>query len=131
MRRNLSSLLLFLSLAACDSLPVASECDAQCDQLKILARRGDASAQTALGRIYFNGTGIPKDEIKAVALWQQAADQDYAPAQNLLAQAYSCGVGGLKPDKEKAAELARKARDSGNAVAPSLLKTLQESDQQR
>lgn len=119
MHRYVSSLILLLSLAACDSLPVASDCDASCDQLKILARRGDASAQTALGRMYVNGNGITKDEAAAVSLWRQAAAQNYAPAERLLAQAYSCGIGGLKPDNAKAAELFQKAREASSEDEPS------------
>lgn len=117
MKRYLSSLLLLLSLTACASQFTTDNCDAECDNLKILARRGDASAQTALGRMYFNGTGLPKDEVEAVSLWSKAAAQDYAPAQNLLAQAYSCGVGGLMPDKAKAAELWEKAKEGGGEDA--------------
>lgn len=114
MRRYFSSLLLLFSLTACDSLSVASDCDAQCDQLKILARRGDAAAQTTLGRMYFNGEGVSKDETAAVSLWSKAAAQDYAPAENLLGQAYSCGVGGLAPDKAKADELFQRAKDGSS-----------------
>lgn len=51
MRRYLSSLLLLLSLTACASQFMTDNCDAECDRLQILARRGDASAQTALGRM--------------------------------------------------------------------------------
>jgi len=109
MRRYLIPLLLLLSLAACDSQVASADCDAECDRLKILARWGDVSAQTALGRMYFNGTGLPKDEAEAIFLWNKAAAQDYASAQNLLAQAYLCGVEGLKPDKAKAHELFQKA----------------------
>ena len=115
MKRHFPTLLLLFSLAACDSLPVASDCDANCDQLKILARRGDAAAQTTLGRMYWKGDEIPKDDATAVSLWQKAAAQDYAPAQILLGQAYSCGVGGLKPDKARAAELWEKAKKGDDA----------------
>lgn len=114
MKRYLSSLLLLLSLAACDAQIAEATCDAECDRLQILARRGDAPAQTALGLMYFRGTDLSKDDAKAVSLWSKAAAQDYAPAQNLLGQAYSCGVGGLTPDKTKAAELFDKAKDGSS-----------------
>ncbi|HET7178778.1 MAG TPA: hypothetical protein VFI14_03600 [Chryseosolibacter sp.] len=114
MRRYFSSLLLLLLLAACDSQVASADCDAECDRLKILARRGDAPAQTALGRMYFNGTGLPKDEAQAVSLWSQAAAQNYAPAEKFLAQAYLCGVGGLRSDKEKAAALFQKAKSDAS-----------------
>lgn len=115
MHRYVSSLILLLSLTACASQFTTDNCDAKCDKVQILASRGEASAQTTLGRMYFNGSnGLSKDEVEAVSLWSKAAAQDYAPAENLLGQAYSCGVGGLKPDKAKAAELFQKAKD-GNS----------------
>lgn len=119
MQRHFATLILLLSLAACDSQMTSADCDAACDRLKIHARRGDASAQTELGRMYFNGTGLPKDEAEAVFLWNKAAAQDYAPAQNLLAHAYLCGVDGLTPDKAKVHELFQKA--NGGKDKPSAL----------
>lgn len=119
MRRYISSLIVLLSLTACDAQLADATCNDECDKLKILARRGDAPAQTELGLMYFRGTDVQKNDAEAVSLWQKAAAQDYAPAQNLLAQAYSCGVGGLKPDKAKAAELWEKANErEDSAPAP-------------
>ena len=117
MRRSFIALAAVLLLTACGSQLAETNCDAECDRLKIIARRGDASAQTELGLMYFRGTNVPKDEAQAVSLWSKAAAQDYAPAQNLLGQAYSCGTGGLKPDKAKAAELWEKARKDGTEGA--------------
>lgn len=112
MKRVISSLIVLLCLTACDAQLADAGCDEQCDQLKILARRGDAHAQTELGRMYANGNGVAKDEAQAVSLWQQAAEQNWSKAQFLLGQAYSCGFGGLTPDKEKATELFEKAKQS-------------------
>lgn len=118
MHRHFATLILLLSLTACDAQSTADTCNAQCDQLKILARRGDAAAQTQLGLMYFRGTDVPKDEAEAVSLWSNAAAQDYAPAEEWLAQAYSCGIGGLKPDQAKAAALREKAKKDRNQDAP-------------
>ncbi|MGZ5027467.1 MAG: tetratricopeptide repeat protein [Methylobacter sp.] len=46
------------------------------------ANAGDADAQYNLAYIYENGLGVPKDEAKALELYQQAANQGHSPAQN-------------------------------------------------
>jgi TPR repeat protein len=46
------------------------------------ASAGDADAQYNLAYIYENGLGVPKDEAKALELYQQAANQGHSPAQN-------------------------------------------------
>jgi TPR repeat protein len=64
--------------------------------------------------MYFRGEGVPKDDAQAVSFWKKAAAQDHATAQNLLGQAYSCGLGGLTPDKEKAEELFQRAKEGSS-----------------
>lgn len=46
------------------------------------AKAGDPDAQYNLAYIYENGLGVPKDEAKALELYQQAADQGHSEAQN-------------------------------------------------
>jgi TPR repeat protein len=46
------------------------------------ANAGDADAQYNLAYIYENGLGVPKDEAKALELYQQAANQGHSPAQD-------------------------------------------------
>jgi len=46
------------------------------------ANAGDADAQYNLAYIYENGLGVPKNEAKALELYQQAANQGHSPAQN-------------------------------------------------
>lgn len=48
------------------------------------AQAGDPDAQYNLAYIYENGLGVPKDEAKALELYQQAANQGYPAAQNNL-----------------------------------------------
>jgi tetratricopeptide (TPR) repeat protein len=48
------------------------------------AELGDAYSQDTLARQYLMGNGVPKDRDEAIKLLQKAADQGYAPAQQLL-----------------------------------------------
>ncbi len=48
------------------------------------AQAGDPDAQYNLAYIYENGLGVPKNEAKALELYQQAADQGHSRAQNNL-----------------------------------------------
>ena len=45
-------------------------------QLQREAREGDPDAQYELAYLYENGLGVPKDEARALELYQQAADRD-------------------------------------------------------
>ena len=51
-------------------------------QLQREANEGDPDAQYELAYLYENGLGVPKDEAKALELYQQAADQGHPAAQN-------------------------------------------------
>ncbi len=46
------------------------------------AKAGDADAQYNLAYIYENGLGVPKDEAKALELYQQAANQGHSATRN-------------------------------------------------
>jgi len=48
------------------------------------AQAGDADAQYNLAYIYENGLGVPKNEAKALELYQQAADQGHSGAKSNL-----------------------------------------------
>jgi len=45
------------------------------------AQEGDPDAQYELAYLYENGLGVPKDEARALELYQQAADQGHPAAQ--------------------------------------------------
>jgi TPR repeat protein len=53
-------------------------------QLQREAQAGDPDAQYNLAYMYENGIGVPKNEAKALELYQQAADQGHSEAQNNL-----------------------------------------------
>ena len=50
-------------------------------QLQREAQEGDPDAQYELAYLYENGLGVPKDETRALELYQQAADQGHPEAQ--------------------------------------------------
>jgi len=80
------------------------------------AEQGDAAAQFKLGRIYYNGKGVPKDAAKAVEWWRKAAEQGNADAQFNLGVAYHTGEG-VPKNLVKAIEWYRKAAEQGDAQA--------------
>ena len=81
-----------------------------------LASAGSADAQFTLGKIHVNGEDIPKDERKAIELFEQASAQGHADAQFSLGVMYANGMG-IPKDGGKAAELFKKAGDQGHAAA--------------
>ncbi|ALP53080.1 hypothetical protein Tel_07880 [Candidatus Tenderia electrophaga] len=67
-----------------------------------LAAEGDPQAQFNLGLMYHGGLGLPRNEHKAVTLYQKAAEGGYSPAQAYLVVGYQEGWFGLSQDPGKA-----------------------------
>ena len=80
------------------------------------AEQGYAKSQNALGSLYQQGKGVPKDRAKANEWYRKAADQGYQSAQLSMGDAYFHGWG-MPQDWEKAAEWYRKAADQGGHMA--------------
>ena len=80
------------------------------------AEQGNAVAQTKLGDLYLNGTGVVRDDRKAVEWFRKAAEQGNAVAQTKLGDLYLNGTGVVRDDR-KAVEWFRKAAEQGDAVA--------------
>ena len=57
---------------------------------QLAADQGLAVAQSNLGIMYEDGTGVPQDLTEAVRLYQLAADQGYSNALYNLAGVSSC-----------------------------------------
>jgi TPR repeat protein len=66
------------------------------------ASQGNAAGQFDLAQMYVAGTGIEKDEAKALYWFRRSADKNYLPAVKLVGNAYRLGLYGLKIDLEKA-----------------------------
>jgi TPR repeat protein len=58
-----------------------------------LAEKGNAGAETVLGRMYANGHGAPQNFAKAYLWYRKAAEQGYADAQASLGELYIAGNG--------------------------------------
>lgn len=59
-----------------------------------------------------DGKGIPKDEVEALKWYRKAAEQGYAPAQNILGVTYTTGHG-VPNDDVEAVKWYRKAAEQG------------------
>ena len=80
------------------------------------ADQGDPNAQFQLSLLYQNGTGVPRDYVKAFNLLQKAADQGFVSAEINLGAAY-LGGHGVTQDFIKALYWYQKAADQGAANA--------------
>ncbi len=86
--------------------------------LRKLADSGDAMAQLALGSIYEQGRGAPKDEAQAATWYRRAADQGVPNAEIALAGMYRDGRGLAKDPAAAAYWLnAAKAQDANKSPA--------------
>jgi hypothetical protein len=73
------------------------------------AERGDPAGLVGLGRAYADGAGVPQDPARALELYRQAEQKNYAPAFDALARAYRTGTLGLPRDLQQAEAYRRKA----------------------
>ena len=60
--------------------------------------RGDAPAMFLYANLLRAGQGVPRDDARALALYEAAGDADYAPAIQALTIAYRYGELGLQAD---------------------------------
>ena len=87
------------------------------EQTRRDAERGSAAAQTQLALWHLEGEeGLLQDDVKAAALFREAADLGIVAAQSLLALCNSDGTG-LEQNLALAAEWGRKAADQGDRAA--------------
>jgi TPR repeat protein len=84
------------------------------------AEAGDADAQTDLGEAYESGEGLPKDAVKAVDLFRQAAGKGVARAQFRLGRMYARGTG-VPKDAVRAADLIKQSAQNDYAKAQAAL----------
>ena len=86
------------------------------ERLHVAAEDGNVSAQTDLGKCYYEGKGESKELTEAVKWWRKAADQGYARAQCNLGLCYLKGDG-VSKDMEEVVKWYRLAADQGYAKA--------------
>jgi hypothetical protein len=80
------------------------------------AEQNDAGGQFNLGRCYYKGKGVAKDEAEAVKWYRKAAEQNLAVAQYNLGIRYYKGQGVAK-DEAEAVKWYRKAAEQNLVVA--------------
>ena len=80
------------------------------------AEAGEAEAQTAMGILYQQGSGVKQDYAEAARWYRMAADQGQGDAQVFLAFLYQDGRG-VPKDMGLAARWYRAAADQGDATA--------------
>lgn len=85
-------------------------------QLRTKAEAGDAGAQSALGKAYWTGNGLPRNDETAATWFRKAADQGDADAENALGVMYRMGEGVAK-DRDEALRWYHKAARDGSAGA--------------
>ena len=78
------------------------------------ARRGLPEAQTRLGRMLLDGTGVKPDPARAVGWFKTAARHHDADAMNMLGRCYELGWG-VAPDPAEATGWYRKSAERGDA----------------
>lgn len=83
-------------------------------RLQAGAEKGDVRAQTALGKAYRDGDGVPQNDDLAFRWLRKAAEQGDAVAENDLGVLYGLGKG-VDRDKEEAVRWYIRAAKQGNA----------------
>ncbi len=85
--------------------------------LKKAADRNFPEAQIALGQVYGQGLGVPKDPIKAFRWTKRAAENDNDDAMLYLALLYMTGNTVVRIDKREALNWFKKSANAGNKAA--------------
>lgn len=83
--------------------------------LQKAADQGFATAEAALGSMYYKGEGIPKNSAEAIKLWRKAAQKHDGMALSFLGIAYHDGDGVPRDDVE-AVKWWREAAGYGHSV---------------
>ena len=85
-------------------------------ELRPLAQKGDAKAQSTLGLMYATGRGVPQNSVEAEKWIRKAAEQGFAEAQYNLGLIYIKGQG-VPQNNAEALKWFRKSSDQGYAKA--------------
>ena len=85
-------------------------------ELRPLAQKGDAGAQSSLGLMYAMGRGVPQNLVEAGKWFRKAAEQGFAEAQYNLGLIYVKGLG-VPQSNTEAMKWFRKSSDQGYAKA--------------
>ena len=84
---------------------------------RLAAEQGHSGAQYMLGRMYYHGHGVPKDDAEATKWILHAAEQEHPEAQHFLGGMYRWGEGGLSEDYAEAGKWYQRAIKGYNLAA--------------
>ncbi|MBF0125346.1 MAG: sel1 repeat family protein [Magnetococcales bacterium] len=101
-------------------LLAAAVLEGQFEDLTGQAYHGDVVAQTKLGLMYEQGSGVPQDFDQAMKWYRKAAKQGYSEAYIRIGSLYHNGTGVVQDFKE-AIQWYRKAADQSDATAQFLV----------
>lgn len=101
-------------------IPMMASAQSTYKQYIKAAKKGDADAQYRIGSCYSKGSGVERDEEKAVSWWRKAAEQGHAISQGLLGYAYDKGEG-VKKNPSLAVFWYRKAAEQDVPLAQTVL----------
>jgi len=90
-----------LALRALDPTHGTPDATLAASLLRQAADAGDAPAMFLYANLLRAGQGVPRDDARALALYQAAGDADYAPAIQALAIAWRYGELGLPADSSQ------------------------------
>jgi len=79
---------LLLVLGLCPTLPAIAASNGEFDALLRQAEDGSVEAQYEVGRLYYNGEGIPQDRGEALKWFLKAGEQQHAQAAFALGTIY-------------------------------------------
>lgn len=88
------------------------------------ANRGDSLAQSILGGMYENGTGVTENDKQAIYWYRKAAEKNQIMALNDLGRIYEYGILGVSKDIPQAIKWYQKAARLGNAAAKDKIKEI-------
>lgn len=113
---KIKSVICFLALGAISPHAWATPNNDDIKAMLSQAKSGDASAQTQLGILYAEGSGVTRDYKKARSWFEQAGKQNYADAEYNLGVMYGNGDG-VARDNKKALTWFEKAAEHGHIGA--------------
>jgi len=93
------------------------------EQLRGMAEKGSAEAQTKLGDLYKEGKNVAQNLQESAKWYKKAAEQGFAEAQHKLGELYLEGKGSVG-DPEEAMKWLRKSADQGYVAAKDKLSEL-------
>lgn len=112
-----SLILAFVPLIFPSLLPsLAHAAETSPQELQKLADAGDAEAQFQLGKAFWHGKGMKRDQAKAIEYYRRAAEAKHAEALAGLGAAYALGHGVEEKDAKAAADYFRKSAELGSSI---------------